>query len=357
MKKLFFVLVLTLVSALILVGGAKESRAASSESGKVIELQFAYWPPPPAPICRVGFEGWGPAVESATNGRVKIKYFGGSALGAPPAHYDLATSGTADIAVMTPEFTPGAFPLSCIANLPALFSSSEIAATSLYQYHQKYTVGTELKKVKLLAVSPTSPHQLHMIKKQIKTLEELKGLKLACTSVAHAKTIEALGAVPVKMVEGEVFTALERGMVDGRLHAWDSIVTHKTMEVTKYRTGNVNAPLNQMMLVMNLNSWKKLPPDIQNIMTGLSGLFLSRHLGMVFDRANAQMLEIAKQYDKKKGNPDIYWLPEKEQEKWRAAMESYPAEWAKEMEAKGLPGKAALADLRSYVKNNTKLYK
>lgn len=363
MKKLILFAALLLVASSLFIsscgGETTITVTKTSEAGPSTEtftLKFAYWPPPPAPICRLGFEGWGPAVEDATDGRIKIEYIGGGALGAPPAHYDLVASGMADIGVMTPEFTPGTFPLSEIANLPALFPNSEVAAGAMYQYHQKYTVDGELKGVKILAVAPTAPHQLHTIDKHVKTLEDLKGMELACSSVAHADTIEALGAVASTMVEGELFTALERGMVDGRLHAWDSIVTHKTMEVTKYRTGNVNAPLNQMIIVMNWDTWNKLPADLQNILTGLSGLDLSRYCGIIYDRANLQMLEVAKAYDKAQGNPDIYWLPEDEQKRWQDAMEVVPTKWAEAMEAKGLPGKAALKDLRAFVEQYKKLY-
>jgi len=330
---------------------------AITASAKTIELKFAYFPPPVAEICRLGFEQLGPALESATGERAKIKYFGGSSLGAPPAHFDLVVSGTADIVAMSPEFTPGTFPIASVANLPGTFPNSEVAAAALYQVLTKYALEKELKKVKLLAVAPTAPSQLLTRKKMVKTLDDVKGMKLAGSSVSHASTISALGGNPVKMVEGEVFTALERGMVDGRLHAWDSAVVWKGMEVTKYRTGNVNGPLNLMLILMNRDSWNKLPADIQNIMTGLTGLNMSRQLGMVFDRANMRMLEVLKGYDKKKGNPEIYWLPEDEQKKWKAAMATCADDWVKEMEGKGLPGKSILSDLNASVKKYQKMYK
>ena len=332
------------------------SGGAATAYAETIKLKFAYFPPPVAEICRLGFEQIGPAFENATNGRVKIKYFGGSSLGAPPGHYDLVVSGTADIVAMSPEFTPGTFPIASVANLPGIFPNSEVAAAALYELLIKYALDNELKKVKLLAVAPTAPSQLHTRNKMVKTLADLKGMKLAGTSVSHAKTIAALGATPVMMVEGEVFTALERGMVDGRLHAWDSAVVWKGMEVTKYRTGNVDGPLNLMLVLMNRDAWNRLPADIQNILTGLTGLNLSRELGIVYDRANMRMLEVVKAYDKKVGDPEIYWLPEDEQKKWKAAMGTYADEWAEEMENKGIPGRAILSDLKALVKKYQKMY-
>lgn len=321
-----------------------------------IELKFAYFPPPVAEICRLGFEQIGPALENATNGRVKIKYFGGSSLGAPAVHYDLVVSGTADIVAMAPEFTPGTFPIASVSNLPGMFPNSEVAAGALYELLTKYALDKELKKVKLLAVAPTAPSQLHTRNKMVKTLADLKGMKLAGTSVSHAKTISALGATPLMMIEGEVFTALERGMLDGRLHAWDSAVVWKGMEVTKYRTGNVNGPLSLMLVLMNRDAWNKLPVDIQDILTGITGLNLSRELGIIYDRANMRMLEVVKAYDEKVGNAEIHWLPEDEQKKWKAAMKICSDEWAQEMESKGIPGRAILSDSEALVKKYQKMY-
>ena len=56
-----------------------------------------------------------------------------------------------------------------------------------------------------------------------------------------------------------------------------------------------------MLILMSRDSWNKLPADIQNIMTGLTGLNMPRQFGMVFDRANMSMLEVLKGYDKIKG--------------------------------------------------------
>src|SRR4030042_1500485 len=229
-----------------------------------------------------------------------------------------------------------------------MFPSSEIASAALYQFHKKYTWDKEYKGVKILAINATAPNQLLNNRVQVKTLADLKGVKIAVTSPTATKLVEALGATPVFMPEGEIYTSIERGLVDGRLHQWDGAVVFKAMEVTKYRTGNVNIYLDQMVIAMNLDSWKKLPADLQNIIPGATGLLWSRHLGMVFDRANSSQLLVLQEYDKKKGNPDIYWLPQDERQKWVEAITPMYDEWAKDMTGKGLPGKAALDDLNAW---------
>jgi TRAP-type C4-dicarboxylate transport system substrate-binding protein len=367
MKKLFFALLAIVLIGVLILGGCAQTTPApaptpaptptSAPSTQTFELKFAYWIPPVIPISKLGYEAWGHEIEDATGGRIKIKFFGGGAMGAPADHYDLVKSGTADIVNFVPAFTPGVFPLDSVSNLPLIFSSAEIAATSLWQFHQKYTVNSEFKDIKLLAISPVSPLQLLNNVRQVKTLEDLKGMKVAATAPTVTKILEKLGAIPVFMPEGDVYTSLERGLVDGRLHQWDGAVAWKGMEVTKYRTGNVDVALDEMVIGMNRNTWNKLPSDLQDILTGATGLLLSRHFGMVFDRANNDNLLVLQAYDKKVGNPDIYWLPAGERQRWVTAVTPLWDEWVNEMAGKGLPGKAALDDLRALVTQSETIYK
>ena len=91
-------------------------------------------------------------------------------------------------------------------------------------------------------------------------------------------------------------------------------------------------------------------------MTGATGLLWSRHLGMVFDRANNANLLVLQEYDKKKGNPEIYWLPDDERQKWVQAVTPIWDEWVQDMEGKGLPGKAASEDLKAWVAQYEKMW-
>jgi TRAP-type C4-dicarboxylate transport system substrate-binding protein len=320
------------------------------------ELIFAYWPPLEAEICKLGFEAWGHELEDATDGRIKIKFFGGSNMGAPVSHYKLAKTGLADISVFVPEFTPGIFPLSGIANLPMIFPSSEAAALALYQFHMKYTANTELKDVKILATSPTAPAQLLTRDKQVRTLKDLKDMKIATTSTIQARLIELLGATPVFMTDRELYTSLSRGLTDGRFTEWHGASVWEVMKITRFRTVNINLALNQMLIVMNWDSWNSLPPDIQSIITGASGLHLSRYLGIVFDRANNRSLSKLQTYDKEVGNPEMYRLSDSERQRWIEAVQPFIEHWVIESEAQGYPARDALKDVLAWLEQYKTLY-
>ncbi|OGA64125.1 MAG: hypothetical protein A3G81_01665 [Betaproteobacteria bacterium RIFCSPLOWO2_12_FULL_65_14] len=56
--------------------------------------------------------GWGEKLEKASNGRLVFKHFPGAQMAPPPAHYDLARSGQADVSWFLHGGTPGRFPLT-----------------------------------------------------------------------------------------------------------------------------------------------------------------------------------------------------------------------------------------------------
>ena len=337
-----------LVGAFVLAGCAKPATAPTSQ--EPIELKFAYWFPPVSPPGSRAIEPWGDVIEKATNGRVKITFYGGETLGKAPDHYDLCLKRTADITAIDPSFTPGVFPLCEAITLPMQFPSSEVAAEVWWDLMEKYMAKAECSKVKVLWVYPTATFQMMTRTKQVRTLEDLKGMKFSATSPMLAKTTEALGAVPVVMAEPDIYTSLERGLIDGRWCDWECAWTWKAYEVTKYRTDNIGLGVNTNIVVMNLDSWNSLPPDIQKIIDENTGFDKSRSCGAMFEALPDEFLPKLLDYDQKAGNPEIYSLPESERERWVEAVGPVCDDWANDMEAKGLPGKQVLEDLRSLVK-------
>lgn len=354
MKGIFLVpLVILLVGAFALAGCAKPAPAPpptppAPPPEKPIELKFAYWPPPADPFVQRGIESWGPEIEKKTNGRVHITYYGGEALGKAPDHYDLVLTGTADIAWINPSFTPGVFPLSDVRNLPFLYPSALVGSQVFWEQQKKYLSDTEFSKVKPLWAWATPVMNLQTRTKQVKKLEELKGMTFACTEAWVAKGTEALGGAAMTMGEPEIYTALERGMVDARWQEWHGLIVWKCGEVTKYRTVGLSIAVHQNDIIMNRDVWNSLPADVQKVFDETS-MPQSRLCGEVFMDLEADAREVILAYDKEVGNPPPYELPAAEKERWIKAVQSVYDEWLQSMEAKGLPGQALLEDTRKWV--------
>jgi TRAP-type C4-dicarboxylate transport system substrate-binding protein len=126
----------------------------------------------------------------------------------------------------------------------------------------------EKKKVKFLSPSGTLGDYLHT-RKPVTKLADIKGLKIRSWG-PFAEMVKLWEATPVMMPPAEVYTALERGVVDGNNQSLTLIYSSRNHERAKhflmFNMGlNVGAPT-----VMNLKMWKSLPRDIQKIVEEVS---------------------------------------------------------------------------------------
>jgi TRAP-type C4-dicarboxylate transport system substrate-binding protein len=103
------------------------------------------------------------------------------------------------------------------------------------------------------------------IVRPIKKPSDMEGLKLRTYGAMTSAAIEAAGAAPVLMSSAEVYTALERGVLDGALSGTTTFVIRKWMEVIKYFT-NLEwwlGPANPFYVAINTDLWNKMEPAAQ----------------------------------------------------------------------------------------------
>ncbi len=99
--------------------------------------------------------------------------------------------------------------------------------------------------------------------KKIEKLDDFKGVKIRAQPL-YVPLLKALGATPVSMPAPEIFTAMERGVVDGFMWPKVGMISWGLHEITKYV---VDPPILHMgsCTAMNLASWNKLPIDLQDV--------------------------------------------------------------------------------------------
>jgi C4-dicarboxylate-binding protein DctP len=119
------------------------------------------------------------------------------------------------------------------------------------------------KGLKGLAYWHNGMKQLSTDKDQLKRPEDVKGLKFRIQSsdVLEAQ-FRALDANPQKMAFGEVYQALQTGVVDGQENTWSNIYSQKFFEVQK-TIAETNHGLIEYMVVTNAKWWDGLPPDVR----------------------------------------------------------------------------------------------
>jgi TRAP-type C4-dicarboxylate transport system substrate-binding protein len=311
---------------------------------KPIELKFSSWVATVHGHHTGVMVPWAKMVEEKSGGRLKITIYPGSTLGKAVDHYDLIKDGIADMGFTTPGYTPGRFPLIAVTELPlGLFKSSRGGSLALMSIFDKY-FKDEFKDVKVLWFWVHPPGHFHLAKKQVKVLEDLGGLKIRAATPMLVNMVKGLGATPVSIPAPDTYTALERGTVDGTIFPWEAISSFKIAEVLKHHvsSGLYVAPL---FTFMNKKKYESLPTDLRKVIDDLSGNWGAEFNGKVWDQNEFVGIEAIK-----KAGGTIYTLPAEERQRWLTKLKPIEEEWIKSMEAKNLPGRQLLSDLKEAIK-------
>ncbi len=336
-KNTRFAFLVTLVFFIVMVSAAILPEAASAAE-KPIELKFAYWMPTKHTLHRV-FEGYAKEVEALTNGRVKITLYPGGALGKPPQQWDMALGGITDLTFFMPGYTAGRFPRSTVFDLPLLLGgTSEINTAIASGVYEQY-IAPDYKDAKMMFFFVSEPFTLHTSKKKVTSMADAQGLKIRSSGAVQSATVKTLGGSPVTMPITEVYTSLEKGVLDGVVTAFTAMVSFRVYDVSKY---SINAGLTAtpMAVAMNQKKWNSLPPDIQAILEKLNERY-------AFECAREYDKDRVKAIDKGKSlGKEIYALSAAEQKKWEQSFAPIYDDWVKDMESKGLPGKEMLDAVR-----------
>jgi TRAP-type C4-dicarboxylate transport system substrate-binding protein len=338
--KHFVVMVIGLVFLFCNSGIAAEKKKAS-----VIELKYAGFLSEQTWIPQNAIIPWQREVEAATNGRVKIVHYGSQTLCKGPDAWEATKTGIADIAWLVPGYTPGMFPVSDVLSLPLLpIPNSKTAAGIHWRLYEKFPeIADQFKEVKLLMFFNCGPRQIYSTKKAgvIKRLADFRGLKLRALGGPTAKFLAEAGSAAVAVGTGDIYSALERGIIDGLIMDSNGLTTYSIGDVVEY----INVyPLiyPPMGIIMNLNKWNSLTPDIQEAIMSVSGLIGSEKLGK---RAYDDHLSGPFADDVKKYGITTYTLNTEEIKEWENAALKQWESWIDQMKSRGIDGQKILDEV------------
>jgi len=329
MKKNLFVLLLTLMIAVMMFGTAS---TAASAAAKPVELKLAHaWAT--THHVHVILDQWTKDVEQGTNGRVKITIYPGGALSTAMQLYDSVRTGVVDLAWFLQGYTPGKFPLTSVVELPFMATSARQGSSAIWElYENSPEMQAEYGAVKVLSMWVVDPGQLMTSRKVVRNFDDVKGLKVRIGSDTLKPTAEALGGVPILMAINELYDALQKGVVDGTLLGTSAIRTFKLQNLLKGLTIG-HFFVNAQALGINKNSWTSIPAEDQKIIMDLAGLRLSKITGLKFDSEGKVGYD-----DAVAAGVEIVQLPPAEMARWKDAVGGIYQKWIADMNAKGLPG-------------------
>lgn len=323
------------------VGIAFMSVGSSTAQAEPIKLTYSIFFPPTHAQAIAAMD-YAKEVEKRTDGKVQITTFPGGTLTKAPMVYDGVVQGISDMGNSCFAYTRGRFPVMEVVDLPMGYPSGKVA-TCVANAFAKTVNPKELQDVKVLYVHAHGPGLLHT-KKPVRTLEDLKGMKIRATGLS-AKVVEALGAVPVAMPQGDTYESLQKGVVEGTFGPIEVLKGWKQGEVIDYTTdcssiGYTTA----MFVVMNKDKWNALPDDVKKVMEETAEEWVAVH-GKAWDAADKEGRKFTLSLDN-----EIITLSDEENAKWRKAVEPIIKDYA----SKAPNGEANVAKVNELIEECTK---
>ena len=201
------------------------------------------------------------AVNAEGKGSLQINFIGGPKAMPPFEVGNAVRTGVVDIGLSTGAFYTNIMPEADALKLTQL-PATELRKNGGHDLINKIW-NEKANMVYLARITDYSPFHLYLTKKIDKP--DLAGLKIRITPV-YRDFFQALGATVVQTAPGEVYTALDRGVVDGYGWPIHGIFDLNWHEKTKFRVdpGFYNA---EVSIVMNLDKWKGLSEKQRDLLT------------------------------------------------------------------------------------------
>jgi TRAP-type C4-dicarboxylate transport system substrate-binding protein len=280
-------------------------------------------------------------VERETQGRLRLQPFTDQLLHDPVDGFKASVSGITDYTHAYVAYQPGSFKLFHAPQLPFLFPSPQIASLVIEELYPRYFKAEfERMGVYLAHCDCTSPYNI-ISKTPVHRLEDLRGIKMRVTGGLVAEIFRELGAVPVAIAVSEVYTALQRGVVDAVALSAPDMASYRLQEIGPYYT-RVDLNVLALQYCLNRQTFDALPEDLRETLYRLlrvrSQMAVQHYYsGAGYDRALATLRE---------AGVEMIELAEDERVRWREAVEPLRERYIAQHEAGGLPARQAVTDMQ-----------
>jgi len=250
----------------LLIGSALLAACAPQPPSAEHILTYASPYPPGHPFSRADI-AWMKHVEQASGGRIGFKPYWSGALLSSDMSMEEIRHGLADIGLITPIYARGG------AHMLRAQSGFYGGVRDIQEQVRVYDClagkfpefGAELKGLHVLAAQGGNFPGILTVNRPVRSLADLKGLRLRAQSDA-IDILRALGADPVNMPMGEVYSALAKGVIDGVVAPADTIKSLHFAEVARHFTAMRFSRGAYPARAMSDRAWRRLPADLQAVL-------------------------------------------------------------------------------------------
>jgi TRAP-type C4-dicarboxylate transport system substrate-binding protein len=324
--------------------------AAGCAAAQEVTLKVHHFLPAGSYANSMFIQPWCDRIAKESANRMKCQVYPSMQLGGTPGQlYDQVKDGAVDVIWSLPGYTAGRFPLVEVFELPFMMTNPEATSKALWEYIGKYAPN-EFKDVHPIAFHVHGPGVFHVREKPIRTMADLKGLKLRAPTRQTNRFLAALGATPVAMPVPQVSEALSKGVIDGALVPYEVVPAVKIQDIVKFHSETDPAErafyTSTFMFVMNKARYDSLPADLKKVIDANSGQAFSGQVGRVFSTADAEGKKLTA---KNKTNV----ISRSELERWKKVGQSVTDQWVADVSARGADGRQLLGAAKSLIDQYT----
>jgi TRAP-type transport system periplasmic protein len=348
---------LLLSITLLLLGPQMIASASSSTATSVtkpIELIYSSFQPAVGEQSKT-LERWQEKIVKETGGRIKFIFYPGATLVSQIEMWDACVSGVADL-VHTGRYKPfGGAELTnelgvVTFGIPDVWKARELKQVIFKKYP---TLQNPYNELNIIFDTNHTPARI-LSRLPIRRLDDLKGKLIRAAGKYAAEQLKVLGVSPVTLTPADIYTAIQKGTVDGALGPYEMLVGYTLVDVAKYYTDNLvfYTPASRgHMTAFNWKSWNKLPKDIQEIITA-SRDWAETELAKAWETDDKKAINGAKS----RGG-EFNTLPKEDVDRFYRALHQVGLRFAKEADDKGMPGTALYVDVENWKETNISGYK
>jgi len=212
----------------------------------------------------INYTAFGNKVKEKSGGRMEIRFHAASSLYPGPELLPAVLDGRAEIAPVLAAYLTDVLLEMGPLELPFMTSSMEEHKKAGFALRGFYTEMLAKKGLKMLAMSAWPSQQIFSTS-PIRTVADWKGKKIRVYGADTANLARLMGAAPINIAFGEVYSALEKKTVDGAMTSATNAEPMKFFEVAKFINYWYLAGASQEWIVANQKAWDGLPKDLQQV--------------------------------------------------------------------------------------------
>ena len=206
---------------------------------KTVEFNANVFYEKAVPMSGVGYGEWAKILEKESNGVLKAKVFYGGVLAPPKASLTAVSDGLAEVGHIPAMYTPSDLPVSNLLHeLSANFTDSlaMMAALTEYNFTNKELQDQYKKWNLFFGGAYSTPEYRIFCKDKVSTLDEMKGKKIRTLGAGSALLVEQMGGIPVNVPSSEMYSGLEKGILDCAANAVSDLKARSLWDVSKHTT-------------------------------------------------------------------------------------------------------------------------